>query len=374
MPLFRGKRSWLVPIIGIAVCSLLFSACGGNASILDTAGPVADKEKTLFWVILGFATVVFVGVEAALIYSIIRFRERPGTPNPRQLHGNLTIEIIWTAIPALILFVVLGFTIQTLFAVAAQPAGKAIQVRAVGHQWWWEFYYPDYNITTADTLVIPTGETIQVSLFSNNVIHSFWVPALTGKTDLVPGHDNQKWFQADRPGTYVGQCAEYCGTQHAHMNFEVVAVNTMQDFNTWVTQQQQDAVTPAAGSAAANGLTLFKAQCAACHGIKGVNANRFYDPNMYCNGFDAGPNNADACKIGPNLTHFGARGLIAGGVLQNNTESCGADLSPQQLLQSCNLAKWLHDPQGIKPGNDMQIGQLTDQQVSDLVAYLESLK
>lgn len=375
MPLFRGKKRWMLPIIGIALCSLLFSACGGNGSILDTAGPVADRERVLFWVILGIATFIFVGVEGALIYSIVRFRERPGMPNPRQLHGNLTVEIIWTVIPALVLFVVLGFTIQTLFAVAAQPAGNAVQVEAIGHQWWWEFYYPDYKITTADSLVVPTGQTIHVELFSNNVIHSFWVPQLTGKTDVVPGHDNTKWFQADKEGTYAGMCTEYCGDQHAHMNFEVVAKNSS-DFNTWVTKQQQDGLAPAAGSAADNGQKIYLQQCYVCHGIKGSGdskfASRYYDPKVYC---DSVGNNVDAnaCKVGPNLTHFGARGLIAGGVLTNNTDACGPDQTPAQLLQNCHLAQWLNDPQGIKPGNDMNIGQLTPQQISDLVAYLESL-
>src|SRR5579859_843027 len=186
MPLFTKPKHWLTGIVGVVLASLLLTACGSPATILDTFGPVADQEKVLFYIILLIATVVFVGVEGALIFSIVRFRERPGMPNPRQNHGNLRVEALWTIIPAVILFITLGFTIQTLFAVASQPAGDAVQVEVVGHQWWWEFYYPQYKITTADTLYAPVGKTVHVELFSNNVIHSFWIPALTGKTDDIP--------------------------------------------------------------------------------------------------------------------------------------------------------------------------------------------
>lgn len=386
-PVFRKPRRWMSAVTASILAAIFLSACGGNATTLETHGPIAGQELTLFYIILVIATIVFVGVEGALIYSIIRFRERPGMPNPRQIHGNLTIEMIWTAVPAIILFITLGFTIQTLFAVDAAPpaSSKMVTVEAVGHQWWWEFYYPEYKITTADSLYIPVNTEIKVELYSNNVIHSFWVPQLTGKTDVIPGHDNVKYFSANQTGTYIGECAEYCGTEHANMKFNVV-VEQPDQFNTWVTTQQQAAVTAAKGSLAAQGEQIFaNGVCSGCHGIVGVNIQPgpagsstqygYYDPSVYCNNPVPQPSDSTDCKVGPNLTHFGSRSLIAGGVLTNNAADCQPETETfQQLLQTCNLAKWLNDPQGIKPGNDMVINQLTPDQIKALVAYLESLK
>jgi len=362
-PLFNGKTRWQVVVAGLLLGSFLLTACGENSpSILNTFGPVAASESFLFYVILIIATIIFVLVEGALIFSIIRYRERPGMPNPRQIHGNLRIEVLWTVIPSIILFIVLFFTIQGLVNVATQPtSSNTLEVRAVGHQWWWEFYYPKYNITTADELHAPVNTIVQVDLYSNNVIHSFWVPALTGKTDVIPGHNNMRWFKADATGTFLGECAEYCGAQHAHMAFHAV-IQSSDDFNTWVSTQQQAAVTPSF-ALAAQGKQIFMGQCTGCHGIVGDNLKGYDDPQVKCN------DPAIACLVGPNLTHFGARGLIAGGILTNNRDQCspGAD-----LLQRCHLAQWLKDPQGIKPGNDMVVN-LTDDQIQALVAYLESL-
>src|SRR6266700_1038998 len=221
MPLFRGTKRWLILVTGMLLSSILLAACGENSpSILSPAGPVASSESGVFYAILIIATIVFVAVEGVLIFSIIRFRERLGASTPKQLHGNTKIEMIWTIVPAIILFIVLGYTIRGLFEVATppnDPGQKSITVTAFAHQWWWEFYYPEYNITTADSLVVPVNTVVNVNLYSNNVIHSFWVPQLTGKTDVIPGHNNERWFKADVPNkTYIGICAEYCGTQHAN--------------------------------------------------------------------------------------------------------------------------------------------------------------
>jgi cytochrome c oxidase subunit 2 len=369
MPLFRKTKRWVILLTAMLLSSLLLAACGeGSPSILDTHGPIAGNEAFVFYVILGIATVIFLGVESMLLYSIIRFRERPGMPRPRQIHGSLRIEVIWTVLPSIVLFVVLFFTIQGLFAVAAQPTGDALVVEAVGHQWWWEFYYPQYNITTADTLEAPVAKIVHVNLFSNNVIHSFWVPQLTGKTDVIPGHNNQKWFKADNTGEYLGICTEYCGTQHANMRFNVRVVNP-DEFQTWVTTQQQAAVT-ATGSLEQQGAKLFaQGSCAGCHGIVGVNVKGYYDPAKACANFNSASTDAEQCKVGPNLTHFGSRDMIAGGVLTNNKDQC----QPGHL-QNCNLAKWLADPPGVKPGSDMPALNLTPDQINALVAYLESLK
>ncbi len=373
--LFRNPKPWLMLFTGVLFAFFLVG-CGeespaayGPHTILTTSGPVADSERVLFYIILGIATTIFVIVETLLIVSIIRYRSKPGMPNPRQNHGNLRVEVLWTVIPALILFVILGVTIQGLFQVSTVPAGKSITVEAVGHQWWWEFYYPEYNITTADSLHAPINTVVNVKLYSNNVIHSFWIPALTGKTDDIPGHNNTKWFEANQTGVYYGECAEFCGAQHAHMAFNAV-IDTQDNFNTWVTTQQQAAVAPAPGSLEAQGAKVFNGVCTQCHGIVGHNVpgsgtkyiSGYENPSVACND----PNKA--CLVGPNLTHFAQRNLIAGGVLIHNRDQC---LNPDNLT-NCNLAKWLANPQGIKPGNDMVVA-LTPDQIKALVAYLESL-
>jgi cytochrome c oxidase subunit 2 len=369
-----GVKHSLVVLVGLLLSSILFTACSAPASILDVAGPVADNERMMFYVILAVATVVFVGVEAVLIYSVVRFRARPDAPNPRQLHGSMLLELLWTIIPSIFLLIILGFTISLLVKVApeAEPqSAHKLNVTAIGHQWWWEFYYDDYRFSTANTLIVPIGETVHVNLFSNNVIHSFWVPNVTGKTDVVPGRNNSRWFVVDKPGTYVGLCAEYCGTQHANMRFNVVAQD-LDAFRTWVHSQQQPAVNPTSSAAqfnAENGKTVFQNNCVSCHGIVGVNQQSYANTRQNCNG-----NNdpASACLSGPDLTHFASRNLIAGGVLEHNPSGCADPASPD-LYKTCTLAQWLKDPQGIKPGNDMNI-TLTDAQIRNLVAYLETLK
>lgn len=363
MPIFRGAKRWGLILSAILLASLLLSACGETSpSILNTAGPVAAKEAGLFWFILVVATIVFVAVEGLLIWSIVRFRERPNSPMPQQTHGNNAIELAWTIIPSIFLFVVLIVTIATMFSLN-QPTGQALNVQVVGHQWWWEFDYENAHITTADELVVPTGTVIHLDLKSDNVIHSFWVPQLTGKTDVVPGHQNTKWFQADTPGYYRGQCTEFCGLQHANMEFYVKALSP-NDYQTWLTGQQQAAQKSNDPNVQA-GMGLFaSAGCEGCHGIVGVNLKSFTDPT------------ANAL-IGPNLTHFGSRRLIAGGVLDWDPKSCqvtGSGSNAHIVNQnSCNLYKWLHDPQAVKAGNDMNIRQLSDTEIAQLVAYLESL-
>jgi cytochrome c oxidase subunit 2 len=346
---FRLKR-WTGFAVLAVLGSAILSACDGSPAFIDPRGPVAATESTIWWIIFGICVFVFVGVTSVLLYSVIRFRARPGSPEPRQIHGNTTIEIIWTIAPTLLLMGILAMTIGTMFGPLQQPTGQpTLNVKAIGHQWWFEFSYPDANppVVTADELHVPVGEVVSVSLVSDNVIHGFWVPQLAGKLDIIPGHDNVMWFKADVAGTYRGECTEFCGAQHAHMDFVVVA-QSQADYNAWLAAQQSAPATPVAGSPEANGAALFKsAGCSGCHAI--------------------GTPAQGAVLIGPNLTHFGSRLLIAGGVLDNN---------------STNLASWITDAQKIKPDSDMPAfngspgaqGNLTADQVNDLVLYLESLK
>jgi cytochrome c oxidase subunit II len=376
-PLFRRMKPWTVGLPLVLLSSVLIASCGNSPSILSPQGPVASQEANLFWFTLVVATIVFVIVEGWLIFSIVRYRERPNMPQPRQLHGNNTVEIIWTIVPSVFLFAVLGGTIYTMFGLQNITGTNKLEVQAIGHQWWWEFNYPNEHVDTADTLYIPKGWVIQADLVSNNVIHSFWIPEITGKTDVIPGHNNRQIFRADKAGVYRGICAEYCGTQHAHMEFNVVVFDSDGQYAAWVSSQQQAAQTPTDSTALA-GQKLFAGAggCTGCHGIVGVNLQSFTSTTT-----SAGV--PTASLKGPNLTHFGSRSLIAGGVLQAsdnhtwaNDPACSIVNGQVANKDACGLYQWLHDPGGVKPGNDMAgvTSGLSDKEITELIAYLESLQ
>lgn len=338
---------WIgVAALGV-VTSAVLSACDKSPSVLSPAGPSASKESGIAWMVFIICAVIFVGVTSVLLYSVFKFRARPDMPEPRQLHGNTKLEIAWTVAPTIVLFIILAVTVSTMFALAQPKDPNTITVRAIGRQWWWEFQYNDGTVITADEMHVPLNTVVHIELYSDNVIHSFWVPQLTGKTDVIPGHNNTMWLEANKVGQYRGECTEFCGTQHAHMDFVVVA-QSASDYQAWLSAQQSAPVTPSAGSVQAQGLAVFKANgCASCHQIDGVSPN--------------GP------KIGPNLNHFGSRLLIAGGVLDNNQD---------------NLTAWIHNAQSVKPGVDMPAfdgsagaqGTISSDQLSQLVQYLQSLQ
>lgn len=356
--------------LGAIALAVVAAACAPNASqdSLKPAGPEAEKIHALFIPVFWIAAAIFFLVEGLLVYTVIRFRHRRGRREiPPQIHGNNRLEIAWTILPALILVGVAVPTVSTIYDLARTPTGDVLHVNVVGHQWWWEFDYPDQKILTANEMHIPVGEPVFVSLCAagqgyggqpapndcqqpggyspvgDDVIHSFWVPELAGKQDVVPGRTNTLVLQADRPGTYSGQCAEFCGLSHAYMRFKVIA-QTPDEFAAWVRAQQADASIPAEGSLAATGMQDFlNGQCIACHAIQGPQVG---GQPVSANG-------------GPNLTHLASRECFAG---------CTLDLTES------NLERWLADPPTVKPGSWMPNYDLSQDQIKALVAYLMTLK
>lgn len=328
-----------------AMLVLLLSACsivgGTPQSVNEPVGDNARKIWDLFVPIFWMSVIIFVIVQGILIVAVIKFRRKPGQPLPHAIHGNTKLEIAWTLAPALILAAIAVPTITTIADLARSPGDEALIVRVVGHQWWWEFQYPDENgnVITADEIHVPVGRPVHLQLESVDVIHSFWGPRLFGKQDVVPGHVNTINFTADQPGEYDGQCAEFCGEQHAWMRFRIIA-QPAEEFQAWLDQQAQPAAEPQPGTAEAAGRDVFfSAGCVGCHTIRGTDAKG---------------------TIGPDLTHVGSRGIIAGGILTNTPE---------------NLAMWVHNAPSVKPGTSMPaFTSLSDDQVNALVAYLESLK
>jgi cytochrome c oxidase subunit 2 len=333
-----NRRS--LTLLGLGLAFLVTQACGGEypQSALHPTSDFAERLDGLFWLIFWWAVGVFVVVEGILIYTIIRFRARPDSERPKPVHGHTILELGWTIAPALILVAIAIPTIQTIFVVDNPPAEEAdVTIEVIGRQWWWEFRYPDLGIVTANEAHVPVGQTVDVRLRSADVLHSFWVPRLGGKRDLVPGRENFIWFRPDSIGVFWGQCAEYCGTSHALMSLRFI-VDSESDFDAWVANNQAPAVTQSDRLASQGRNVFLNNACISCHTIRGTNAQG---------------------QLGPDLTHVGSRLTIAAGVLDNNAE---------------NLARWISDPQDVKPGNLMPNMGLTEQQVEQLVAYLQTLR
>jgi cytochrome c oxidase subunit 2 len=296
----------------------------------------ATFRKTVY-----LAAIVFVLVEGALLFAIWKFRARPGAAEPAQTHGNTTLEIVWTMIPAVILALIAVPTVRTIFRTATKPGPEALQVEVIGHQWWWEFRYPDLGIVTANELHVPTGRTVNLEMTTADVIHSFWLPQFAGKRDVFPNRHNNLWFKAEVEGNYPGQCAEFCGLQHGRMAYRIVA-QPPEAFDAWAANfntpgPDYSDTTKSPDPTLRQGQQLFTAKgCVGCHSL-----NPPAMPGL----------------IGPNLQHVGSRSYIAAGTLKNTDE---------------NLAKWLHNPQAWKLGVLMPNLQLKDDEVAALVAFLRT--
>lgn len=340
----RFQKVWLLGVLLLGGC-----AFDGPQSIFDTAGPVAQEQRGLFLYIFWFAIFVLVVVTAILGYTIFKYRQRgddDGTV-PNQIHGVAWLEALWTAAPAVILVLIGIPTVSLIFRTDTRidPTQEDLIVNVTGYQWWWKFEYPQLGITTSNELHIPTGRRVVINLNSGDVLHSFWVPRLAGKVDLIPNQANQIWFVADKAGTFYGQCAELCLGAHAYMRFRVIASNAA-SFDSWASLFQEGGAQEVQGQPNTEQITtgeaLFRTKgCATCHGVPGVSQG----------------------NKAPDLTNFGIRTSLAAGWLENTPE---------------NLARWLRDPQEVKPGNYMPALWTNDDpnredEISALVAYLESL-
>lgn len=294
------------------------------------------------WWVLG----IFVVVEALLVFAVLRFRRRPGEEGvPEQVHGHTALEIGWTLVPLLIVIAIAFPSLRVLWTLAEPAGDDALQVNVVGKRWWFEFEYPEYGIVTANELHLPTGRAANLALTSDNVIHSFWVPRLSGKRDLVPGRTQNLSFTPEEAGWYEGQCAELCGASHALMQFRV-KVDTPMEFDEWVAAQKM----PAAVDMANPGVQGFAQNaCFTCHAIDG-------SPWTFG-------------RVGPNLTHVASRTTLAGAVLENTPE---------------NMRSWIRNAGSVKPGHadkERQVADLMwnfehvpDEQLDAIVAFLSSLE
>jgi cytochrome c oxidase subunit II len=317
--------------------ALLLAGCGNpTISALDPKGPRAEDQLNVIMISLGVMILVIAVVLAIYVYVLIRYRKREGDNSiPKQVEGSHVLEVIWTAIPILLLVVIAVPTVYYTFKHSKDYSNDpdAIVVEVTGHQFWWEFNYPKLGIKTSQDLVIPVGKKIAFKLTSADVNHAFWVPSLGGKIDTNPGMTNIWSLEASEPGVYQGKCAELCGASHALMDFKVVAVSDA-EFAQWTTKMT--GATQVSANAA-KGQQIFKDNCLACHAVS-----------------------PDGGGLGPNLNGLASKERIAG-VLEHT---------------DANLKKWITEGQYVKPGNKMpQFGdKLNDEQLNDLVQYLDSLK
>lgn len=330
-------------LLGAVLCMAGQQPPGPVPSIFDPHSTPADSILHLSNFVLGISGLIFLLVATLLIYAVVKFRSSAADTQrePPQVYGSIQIELAWTVIPILIVVVLFLATARVLHAIqdAPKPAA-AVEVTAIGHQFWWEYRYPALGVVTANELHIPVSDPVHptptfLKLLSADTDHSFWIPQLAGKTDLIPNRINETWVDPHETGLFLGQCAQYCGTQHAKMLLRV-SVETPEAFQAWVKTQKQPAIQDVKEAA---GKRVFETTaCVNCHAITGTNATG---------------------RFGPDLTHLMSRDTIAAGAAGNTKE---------------NLRLWIQNPDAIKPGSLMPAMQLTDTDLDALVRYLETLK
>lgn len=307
----------------------------GLGPIFHPMSPQAGAITGLFGIILAICCVIFFVVAGWVGYCIVYCRGKDDGPEPNQIFGNHKLEITWTAIPFAIILFIFGLTARVMSSSDPDPSRPA-DIIVVGHQWWWEARYSADGVHAANEIHIPTGKAMLLDIESADVLHDFWVPQLARKIHAVPGHPNYIWIESDQPGTFMGECAEYCGTQHAWMRFLVIA-QAPADFQAW-SQEQLQAVTANAGTANHTRDIFQQYSCLNCHSINGISTNG---------------------TAGPDLTHLGGRQTLGGGVIDNTRD---------------NLVRWLENPQAVKPGCLMPNFNLTQQQAAHLADFFEAIK
>jgi cytochrome c oxidase subunit 2 len=342
--------------MAMAVPALLLAACGRDVhtypqTVFHPTTEYARTADSLFMLSLVLGVAVGIAVMGVMGYFLWKFRYQPGAPEPKQIHGNTRLEVAWTLIPAVILACIAIPTVKAIFSTQPDPStlpNDTVTIEVIGKQWWWEFRYPQPNgdtVVTANEVHVPVGRTVHLVLKSDNVLHSFWVPQMGGKRDLITNRINHLVFKPEQAGVYFGQCAEFCGTSHSLMRMRMVA-HAGHGFEQWLASEARPAVEPVAGdSAVALGKQMVtQGACAACHTIRGTSLKM---------------------HVGPDLTHFGRRRTMAAGIMDNNAE---------------HLRRWLTDAPSVKPGSKMPAlgaaagGSLTDQQITYIIAYLQSLQ
>src|SRR6267143_1173930 len=323
--------------IGVA----LGQAARRTLSPTDIFAPVSTPAESIFdlsLLVLAVAGFIFIIVSGLLTYSILKFRKRSNDDGrePPQVYGSTQVELAWTITPVIIVLVLFLATARVIFSIQGAPHPKnALQVTVLGHQFWWEYRYPGLQVVTANELHVPVGEPTFLDLLSVDTDHSFWVPRLAGKTDLIPNHPNKMWIEPHETGVYLGQCAQYCGTQHAKMLLRVY-VESRPDFNRWIRQQ---AAAAQADDPPSEGRKIFEqTACINCHTVQGTAANG---------------------RFGPDLTHLMSRETLGAGLVPNTPE---------------NLRRWIQDPAAIKPGSLMPAMGMSDRELDAVTAYVASLR
>jgi cytochrome c oxidase subunit 2 len=317
-------------------------------SALDPKGPKAEAFAHLNWMLIVTVSVIYLAVIATLFYVLRRASRRPvafdrdsAVEERERVRGMTRWVAIAVAATVVVLIAFVFVDVSTARTITRVGGVNPLRVDVVGHQWWWEVKYPDPDphnyIETANEIHVPVGRAVLIKMTSGDVIHSFWAPNLDGKKDLIPGHETITWFRADTAGVYRGQCAEFCGHQHAHMAFLIVAEPRPQ-FERWLQTQRTAAQTPTDSLAQAGERVFLSGTCAMCHAVSGTSAGS---------------------NVGPDLTHFASRRTIAAGTLRNDAG---------------NLASWILDPQAIKPGTKMPGNEVDPRSLNALLAYLGSLK
>lgn len=368
------KLALLVPALA---ATFIIAACSPQhpQSTFGYAGPVARDQGELFLFIFWIAVFVFIVVEGAIIYAAIRYRKRD-EKIPKQVHGNTKLEVTWTIIPSIVIAIIAVPTIIGIWEQqrgAPTDQGDILEVEAIGHRWWFEFRYPNQEVVTANEMHVPVGRPVNIKLTSQDVIHSFWVPKLAGKVDMVPLNDNLIWFIAEEPGIYDGQCAEFCGIAHAHMRFRVVA-HPEEDFQNWVAGMRTPPEPFESGSSEQQGQTLFATHCKTCHTDDSWRQDAYsLEIQQQDSRWATWLADIEDSRIvsAPNMTNYSQRHFLGAGIKENSRE---------------NLIRWITDPNDIKIGTSMQDhaaiyqeradnkANLSPQEVENIADYLLALK